>query len=139
MTFLQFLIIEVVRQVLIRVNISLIGSYIIRGPKSISISSYFLILLLQIIKNRLYIVELRILQIGRVAFILQKVQYNLRPFSQLKFISKVIKIVQKFEESNILYPIQATLIFLIVRQSIPSQLPIIKLIYSASIVLLVVV
>ena len=44
-----------------RVNISLIGSYIIRGPKSISISSYFLILPLRIIKNKLYIAELRIL------------------------------------------------------------------------------
>ena len=55
---------------LIRVNISLIGSYIIRGPKSISISSYFLILPLRVIKNKLYIVELRILRIGTIAVIL---------------------------------------------------------------------
>jgi hypothetical protein len=61
MTFLQFLIAEVVRQVLIRVNISLIRSYIIRGLKSISISSYFLILPLRIIKNEFYTVKLRIL------------------------------------------------------------------------------
>ena len=58
---------------LIRVNISLIGSYIIRGPKSISISSYFFILPLWIIKKELYIIELRILQIVRIAFIVQKV------------------------------------------------------------------
>jgi hypothetical protein len=44
-----------------RVNISLIESYIIRGPKFINISSYFLILPLWIIKNELYIVKLRIL------------------------------------------------------------------------------
>jgi hypothetical protein len=55
---------------LIKVNISLIGSYIIRGPKSISISSYFLILPPQIIKNELYTAELRILWIGKIAFIL---------------------------------------------------------------------
>jgi hypothetical protein len=61
MTFLQFLIVEIVRWVLMRVNISLIGSHIIRGPKSISISSYFLILPLWIIKNELYTVKLRIL------------------------------------------------------------------------------
>ena len=53
-----------------RVNISLIGSYIIRGPKSISISSHFFILPLRVIKNKLYIVELRILWIGRIAYIL---------------------------------------------------------------------
>ena len=58
---------------LIRVNISLIGSYIIRGPKSISISSYFLILPPQVIKNKLYIAELRILQIGTIAVISRKV------------------------------------------------------------------
>ena len=58
---------------LIRVNISLIGSYIIRGPKSISISSYFLILPLRVIKNKLYIVELKILWMGTVAVILRKV------------------------------------------------------------------
>jgi hypothetical protein len=57
MTFLQFLIVEIVRWVLMRVNISLIGSHIIRGPKSISI----LILPLWIIKNELYTVKLRIL------------------------------------------------------------------------------
>jgi hypothetical protein len=45
--------------VLIRVNISLIGSHIIRGPKSINISSYFLVLPLWIIKNELYTAELR--------------------------------------------------------------------------------
>ena len=53
-----------------RVNISLIGSYIIKGPKSISINSHFLILPLWIIKNELYTAELRILQMGRIAFIL---------------------------------------------------------------------
>jgi hypothetical protein len=56
-----------------RVNISLIGSHIIRGPKSITISSHFFILPPQIIKNKLYIVKLKILQIRRIAFILQKV------------------------------------------------------------------
>ena len=55
---------------LIRVNVSLIGSYIIRGPKFISISSYFFILPLRITKNELYIVELRILRIKKIAFIL---------------------------------------------------------------------
>ena len=138
-TFLQFLTIEVVRQVLIRVNTNLIGSHIIRGPKSISISSHFLILPLRIIKNKLYTVELRILRIERIAFISQKVRYNLRPCSQLTLIGRVIKIEQKIEESNVLYRIQAALIFLIVRQSVPSQLPILKLIYSASIILLIVV
>ena len=44
-----------------RVNTSLIESYIIRGPKSISINSYFLILPPQMIKNKLYTAELRIL------------------------------------------------------------------------------
>jgi hypothetical protein len=44
-----------------RVNISLIGSYIIKGPESISISSHFLILPLWIMKNELYIAEIRIL------------------------------------------------------------------------------
>ena len=42
-----------------RVNISLIGSHIIRGPKSISINSYFFILPLQVIKNKFYTAELR--------------------------------------------------------------------------------
>jgi len=58
---------------LIRVNISLIGSYIIRSPKSISISSYFFILSLRVIKNKLYAVELRILWIETIAVILRKV------------------------------------------------------------------
>ena len=44
-----------------RVNISLIKSYIIKGPKSINISSYFLILPPWIIKNKFYIAEFRIL------------------------------------------------------------------------------
>jgi hypothetical protein len=44
-----------------RYNISLIGSYIIRGPKFISISSYFLILPPWVIKKELYTTELRIL------------------------------------------------------------------------------
>jgi len=44
-----------------RYNISLIGSYVIRGPKFISISSYFFILSLWVIKKELYIIELRIL------------------------------------------------------------------------------
>ena len=52
-----------------RYNISLIGSHIIRGPKFISISSYFLVLPPQIIKKELYIIELRILQIRRIALI----------------------------------------------------------------------
>jgi hypothetical protein len=47
--------------VLIRVKVSLIGSYIIRGPKSINISSDFLILSPQMIKNELYTAELKIL------------------------------------------------------------------------------
>ena len=72
-TFFQFLITEVVGRVLIRVNISLIGSYIIRGPEFININSHFLILPLRIIKNKLYIVELRILQIRKIAFILRKI------------------------------------------------------------------
>ena len=58
---------------LIRVNASPIGSHIIRGPKSVSISSYFLILPLWVIKNKLYIVELRILRIERIALISRKV------------------------------------------------------------------
>jgi hypothetical protein len=78
--------------VLIGVNVSLIESYIIRGPKSISISSHLLILPLWVIKNKLYIVELRILQIGTIAVILRKVRYNLRPCSWLMLISRVIKI-----------------------------------------------
>jgi len=78
--------------VLIRVNASLIGSHIIRGPKSISISSYILILPLWVIKDKLYTAELRILQIGRIALISRKVQYNLRPCFWLALISKVIKI-----------------------------------------------
>jgi hypothetical protein len=78
--------------VLIRVNISLIGSYIIRGPKSISISSYFLILLLRVIKNKLYTVELRILWMGTIAIISRKVRYNLRPYSWPMLISRVIEI-----------------------------------------------
>ena len=56
-----------------RVNISLIESYIIRGPKFISISSYFLILPPQVIKKELYIIELRILQVRKIALIAQKV------------------------------------------------------------------
>ena len=56
-----------------RVNISLIGSHIIRGPEFISINSYFLILPPRMIKNELYTAELRILWMGRIAFILQKV------------------------------------------------------------------
>ena len=72
-SFLQFPVAEVVRQVLIRVNVSLIGSHIIRGPKSISISSYFLILPLRVIKNKLYMAKLRILRIGRIALISWKV------------------------------------------------------------------
>ena len=44
-----------------RYNISLIGSYIIRGPKFVSISSYFLIFPPRVIKKELYIIELRIL------------------------------------------------------------------------------
>jgi len=59
--------------VLIRVNISLIGSYIIRGPKSISISSYILILPIRVMKDELYTTELKILWIGRIALILWKV------------------------------------------------------------------
>ena len=58
---------------LIRYSIGLIGSHIIRGPEFISISSYFLILPPQVIKKELYIIELRILRIGRIAFIAQKV------------------------------------------------------------------
>jgi len=77
--------------VLIRVNASLVGSYIIRGPKSISISSYFFILPLWVIKNKLYIAELRILQIERIALIPRKVRYNSRPCSWLTLISRVIK------------------------------------------------
>ena len=70
MTFLQFLIAKIIKWVLIRVNISLIGSHIIRGPESISINSYFFILPPQVIKNKLYIVKLRILRMGKIAFIL---------------------------------------------------------------------
>ena len=53
-----------------RVNTNLIKSYIIRGPKSISISSHFLILPPRIIKNEFYTAELRILRIGKIVFIL---------------------------------------------------------------------
>ena len=53
-----------------RVNISLIESYIIRGLEFINISSYFFILPLQVIKNELYIAELRILWMRKIAFIL---------------------------------------------------------------------
>jgi len=55
---------------LIRVNVSLIESYIIRSPESISISSYFLILPPWVIKNKLYAAELRILRIETIAVIL---------------------------------------------------------------------
>jgi len=78
--------------VLIRVNTSLIGSHIIRGPKSIGINSHFLILPPRVIKNELYIAELRILRIETIAVISRKVQYNLRPCSWPTLISRVIKI-----------------------------------------------
>ena len=53
---------------MIRVNVSLIGSYIIRGPEFISISSHFLPLWMM--KNELYIAELKILWIGTITVIL---------------------------------------------------------------------
>jgi hypothetical protein len=56
-----------------RYNISLIGSYIIRGPEFINISSYFFILPLQVIKKEFYIIELRILWMRRIAYVVQKV------------------------------------------------------------------
>ena len=77
---------------LIKVNINLIGSYIIRGPEFISINSHFLVLPLWIMKNKLYTAELRILQMGRIAFISRKVRYNLRLYSWLTLVSRVIKI-----------------------------------------------
>ena len=52
-----------------RSNISLIKSYIIKGPKFINISSYFFILLLWVIKKEFYIIELNILWMGRITFI----------------------------------------------------------------------
>jgi len=55
---------------LIKVNISLIENHIIRGPKSISISSHFFVLPLWVMKNEFYIAELRILWMERIAVIL---------------------------------------------------------------------
>ena len=56
-----------------RCNASLIESHIIRGPKFISISSYFLILPPWVIKKEFYTTKLRILWIRRIALIVQKV------------------------------------------------------------------
>jgi hypothetical protein len=64
---------EVVRQVLMRCNVSLIGSYVIRDPEFISISSYFLILPPRVMKKKLYTTEVRILQMAWIAFVARKV------------------------------------------------------------------
>ena len=56
-----------------RYNTSLIGSHVIRGSEFVSISSYFLILPLRVIKKEFYTIELKILWIEKIALIARKV------------------------------------------------------------------